>query len=367
MAIPDIYVRRSILFFRSSIAFIGEGEKVQIFLLVLKIIGLVLLGLLALVIFLLLLLLFWPICYRALVSYHGEPYADVKVGWLGIISFKLKYEKGEQSSRLSVIGIPLKKKGGGEKAAGRETGRRKRREKRGAKKQRDEKKEDFKEQESPLLIEKQDKSGDENPVLIENQENEKQEEKRDMSSGKNQIPEKQGPLMKLKGIPGKLKSALISVFSKISAAFGKIKSALLNIKEKIKGIWNKFLRLCHKIKKVHEFINLKENHECVRALLKIGTRLLKHIKPRKIKGFVRFGMDDPCRTGQLLGVLAVFYGFYGKNISIYPEFEESCLDGEVLIKGNMQVGVILFHALRIYLSKELKTLKYNYQQLKEEL
>lgn len=338
MAIRGVYVRRSILFFRSSIAFIGEGEKVQIFLLVLKIIGLVLLGLLALVIFLLLLILFWPIRYRALVSYHDEPSADVRVGWLGIIAFKLKHEKGELWYRLKVIGITLKEKGGSDK-----------------------KNEDFKEPESPLLIEKQedereqDKSGDENPALIE-----KQEEKQDMSSGKNRISEKQGPLMKLK-------SALISVFSKISAVFRKIKGALINIKEKIKGIWNKFLRLCHKIKKVYEFITLKENHDCVRALLKIGTRLLKHIRPRKIKGFVRFGMDDPCRTGQLLGVLSVFYGFYGKNISIYPEFEKSCLDGEVLIKGYMQVGVILFHALKIYLSKEMKTLKYNYQQLKEEL
>lgn len=319
----------------------------QILLLILKIIGLVILGLLALVIFLLLLILFWPIRYRALVSYHSEPFADVRVGWLGMAAFKLKLEKGELWYRLRFLGITLKEKGGSakaKKADKRIKGKRNKRKAgdRGRTKRREETEYgDIENTENTEKTEKTEKTGETERTAVIEQKN--------SGHAESKVKDKK------------------SIASKIAGIFGKIKNILNSIKEKIRDIWNKFLSLCHKIKKVYEFITLKENRDNACALLKIGTRLLKHMRPRKIKGFLRFGTDDPCRTGQILGVLAVFYGFYGKNISIYPEFEKSCFDGEILIRGYMQVGVILFHALKIYLSKELKTLKYNYQQLKEEL
>lgn len=353
-------------------------------LLVLKIIGLVVLGLLALVVFALLLILFWPVRYRALVSYHDAPFADVRVGWIGIVGFKLRFEKSELWYRLRVFWITLKEKGGSGKKKKAKKSRlrgRKRRKDTGNKdsadfSQEEGHKKDKPENKSPepFLQREKDELGGENPEPFPKGEEpgtKKDEAEPSADSTQKADSREVSRISRMaaavRNIAEKIKSAIITAVTKLKDIVGKIKETFLNIRKKIKNIWNKFLRLCHKIKKVYEFITLKENQDCAKAVLKIGTRLLRHMRPRKIKGFVRFGMDDPCRTGQILGVLAVFYGFYGKNISIYPEFESSCLDGEVLIKGYMQIGVILFHALKIYLSKELKTLKYNYQQLKEEL
>jgi hypothetical protein len=41
--------------------------------------------------------------------------------------------------------------------------------------------------------------------------------------------------------------------------------------------------------------------------------LWKQIHPRRMRGKVIFGTGDPCSTGELLGVLALFYAWYGKR------------------------------------------------------
>ena len=71
--------------------------------------------------------------------------------------------------------------------------------------------------------------------------------------------------------------------------------------------------------------------------------LIKHARPRKAKGFVRFGFEDPYKTGQVLAVLSVLYPFYGERIAIYPEFEQAMLQGDISIKGYIR----LLHFVKI--------------------
>ena len=60
---------------------------------------------------------------------------------------------------------------------------------------------------------------------------------------------------------------------------------------------------------------------------------VKHILPQKIEGHVKFGMDDPCTTGQILGGLGIVYGIYGEYLTIEPEFNDSIFEAEVMLKG----------------------------------
>lgn len=101
-----------------------------------------------------------------------------------------------------------------------------------------------------------------------------------------------------------------------------------------------FQKICDKIKMCFEtkekIVTFLENEVHQQAFLKIKKEffwLLKHLRPKKVRGKVRFGFDDPCRTGQVLAGLSVLYPFYGENVEIEPDFENEILTGNLFIKG----------------------------------
>lgn len=108
-----------------------------------------------------------------------------------------------------------------------------------------------------------------------------------------------------------------------------------------------FQSICDKIKMCFEtkekIVTFLENEVHQQAFLKIKKEifwLLKHLRPKEVKGKVRFGFDDPCRTGQVLAGLSVLYPFYGENVEIEPDFENEILTGNLFIKGYIR-GITL--------------------------
>ena len=58
-------------------------------------------------------------------------------------------------------------------------------------------------------------------------------------------------------------------------------------------------------------------------MLKEIKSLIFHIKPKKLQGNIRFGLEDPCLTGEILAVAGVFYPLYGEYFTIEPFFEDA--------------------------------------------
>ena len=81
-----------------------------------------------------------------------------------------------------------------------------------------------------------------------------------------------------------------------------------------------------------------------------------HIMPRKCKGFLRIGMEDPAWTGRILSILGVLYPLYGEKIKIIPEFEQRVFEGEILLAGRIRTVVLLRIGLKLYFNRELKQL-----------
>ena len=81
----------------------------QIFFLILKIIGIILAAVLGLAILLLLLVLFVPVRYRAYgVKKEGECRAEAKISWLlHLISVPVAFREGELSAKIKILGITL--------------------------------------------------------------------------------------------------------------------------------------------------------------------------------------------------------------------------------------------------------------------
>jgi hypothetical protein len=82
--------------------------------------------------------------------------------------------------------------------------------------------------------------------------------------------------------------------------------------------------------------------------------LLKGILPRNVRGEVHFGTEDPALTGEILGGISIFYPIFMDNVKVYPDFEQSCLEGELQIKGRLRLVTVVYIAIRLLLNKNIR-------------
>ena len=94
--------------------------------------------------------------------------------------------------------------------------------------------------------------------------------------------------------------------------------------------------------------------------------LWKQIHPRRMRGKVIFGTGDPCSTGEMLGVLALFYAWYGNGVQIIPDFEQKRIEGNVSFRGRIRMITLICIAWRIIKNKDGRKLLHEWEKWKEE-
>lgn len=128
----------------------------------------------------------------------------------------------------------------------------------------------------------------------------------------------------------KFKSRNLKLFKKIKAVFKKIKQ--------IKYIWDAPVTR--------------------RAVKSIKIRLsgfLNHIKPKKIKGELTIGFEDPAQTASAYAAAAIISGSLGAELIIKPDFEEKKFEAEnLLISGRIFIGYVVILALKLLTDKDVK-------------
>lgn len=153
---------------------------------------------------------------------------------------------------------------------------------------------------------------------------------------------------------------------------GSIKAKLVGIKQKFIGICNKIVAICEKIKKVNdiknafiEYLQREDSKLAIRQIKTILFKALKKILPNKLKLRFKFGFEDPSTTGKILGMSSMFYGIYGENVEIEPDFDNVVLEGEYNLNGKIRLIHIVVAALKIYTNKWLKRfIKFSKKTLK---
>ena len=119
-------------------------------------------------------------------------------------------------------------------------------------------------------------------------------------------------------------------------------------------MWLTFRRFCDKIRRWKEFLTRDTTKAAVKFLLGRGRALLVHILPRKVRGNVTVGFEDPAMTGQLLAAAGVFYPLYKENIQITPVFDRQVLEGNFLIKGRIFGAAFVWTAWKIYRNRNVR-------------
>ena len=112
-----------------------------------------------------------------------------------------------------------------------------------------------------------------------------------------------------------------------------------------------------KLRRLQKFWNLSCTVKTREYLKKYIPRTLKHILPRKVKGYVHYGMDEPYKTGQVTGYLSLLPFVYQKGLSMQPDFEQKVLELDVKLKGRIRLGYLLRIVLNINIWRTLKVAK----------
>ena len=126
-------------------------------------------------------------------------------------------------------------------------------------------------------------------------------------------------------------------------------------------LWNLITKVLGKlektivtVKKIGDFIQDTRTRAFTRLVFRTIRKLLGHIFPRKINGYLHFGFADPSWTGITLGALAVIDPSVRGDFRYEPDFEEKVLEGVVDVKGRIFLFYLLFLGLRLYLDKNTK-------------
>lgn len=274
---------------------------------ILKIVGWILLAILGLILFLILAVLLVPIRYRAEGSYQSKLTAKAAVSWfLRILSLTVVYEEAVHM-RIRIFGIPINCFDGDSENA--------------------------------------EESGE-----VETEPKTAESTKQESGSPK---PTEQEPIKPEPTRPEPIKSE-----SKNAESEKPIPEKNKSQKAKREPVWRRiqerWSQICRKGNAVWSWIQNEENKEMLRLIKRQLFGIVRHILPVKLNGRIKFGFDDPFKTGQILTYVSPFYGLYAKKLELIPVFDEAVLEGDVRMKGRIRIGTILAKAVRLLFNKNIR-------------
>ncbi|MCP1101105.1 hypothetical protein M2454_000506 [Aequitasia blattaphilus] len=127
------------------------------------------------------------------------------------------------------------------------------------------------------------------------------------------------------------------------------------IYDKIESFGAKLEGLEEKKDKIFNFIQDKNHRAALGQVKEKGIILLKRLKPKYLKGNVCLGFEDPYHTGRVAAIYSVFSPWLYERITLYPNFEDRVLEGDLRIKGNVRVIALVCFLLPLVLKREVRT------------
>ncbi|MBQ4283800.1 MAG: hypothetical protein IJB96_07740 [Lachnospira sp.] len=145
---------------------------------------------------------------------------------------------------------------------------------------------------------------------------------------------------------------------RISSVFKRINETCTAVKEKLASTWESIKQkkddTTEKVNDILRIVKDEGNQEFVKFVWEQLKYLLRKLKPKKGHLNAHFGMDDPETTGKIAMYLAVAYGLLGIDMNIQPDFEQKIIEGELYLKGRLQLVTIVIIAVRLYMNKHFK-------------
>lgn len=299
----------------------------SIFLLILKIIGIILLSIISLLLIIIALILFVPIRYRIIANKFEDSdfYAEIKLTWLlHFINILIKYTD-DLYYRVRVILIPIKKSDN-------------------LKKHKNNSKKTKPDPNDTKSIDEGGNISDES-ANEDISDNEISKDKEEIVSTSD-LDENDDDNIKFdenKGIIYKIRFVLTKFFE-----------FLFNIKEKLNEAYNTVVNI---VKDIDYYINaLKDerNKKVISLCLSQASSIINNIKPKIFNGNLTIGIDEPYTMGQILSIYGILFPIIHDKITINPVYDKEVIEGDLYIKGRISVFVLIRAAIKIYFNRDYK-------------
>ena len=132
--------------------------------------------------------------------------------------------------------------------------------------------------------------------------------------------------------------------------------ALRGIAQMLKGLLENAEGIRENVNYYRGLLTEEESLKTVRLIRTHLIKLLSHVKPGRLSVNLTVGADDPSITGKVLAVNGMLYPWIGEAVCITPDFEKECLYGDFCAKGRIRACVALYHILRVILDRRTWTL-----------
>lgn len=119
------------------------------------------------------------------------------------------------------------------------------------------------------------------------------------------------------------------------------------------GLKERWEEIKKKYKRFKKFWNLECTTKAKAYIKKYIFGALKHLLPRKIKGYVRYGFEDPSTTGMVTGYLSLMPFMYQKGFYPQPDFDNKIIEADVKAKGHFFIGYFIRIAFKPCIWKTL--------------
>lgn len=330
---------------------------ISILLTCLKVIGVVILSIIALFLIVLLICLFAPFFYRISAEYDHQLLLKGRLTWLfGLFKIEFDYDKQFQKT-IFIAGFkwnPSRKADKPKKKSGFHKGQELKEEHESTAQAQNKAKLEA----TTQAVQNKDKleatvQPVQNKVKLEAttqavQNKTDQEFKRKAESGDTNNRSKKCQ-RKSRRAHQKLKDRLLQ---RIHLIIAKVKKFVCNIKY-----------ILQNISEYYELLMQENTKKAIRKVFCRLKRLLKALLPRKMHADVFFGMEDPASMGMILAVYGAMYPVLGSKISLYPDYENMMFKMQAKAKGRFILASLLYQILRVWFDKNVQAI---IQKLKKE-
>ena len=299
----------------------------SIFLLILKIIGIILLSIISLLLIIIALILFVPIRYRIIANKFEDSdfYAEIKLTWLlHFINILIKYTD-DLYYRVRVILIPIKKSDN-------------------LKKHKNNSKKTEPDPNDTKSIDERENISDKS-VNEDISDNEISKNKEEIVSTSD-LDENDNDNIKFdenKGIIYKIRFVLTKFFE-----------FLFNIKEKLNEAYNTVVNIVQDIDYYINALKDERNKKVISLCLSQASSIINNIKPKVFNGNLTIGIDEPYTMGQILSIYGILFPIIHDKITINPVYDKEVIEGDLYIKGRISVFVLIRAAIKIYFNRDYK-------------
>lgn len=332
----------------------------NIILMILKVNGIIAAVLIGILIVLIIEILWVPFRYRIVASKYEKIKVRINFSWLlRLICILIQYEDSKLIYRIRVFGIPI--------LDSRRTKKEKKRNKKIKKKPKLDEQRKAKTSSKHLELKKEEIDQENDELQIN------QTILRESDVEQEKVPTKNRnlePKINHRSMKYRIRKIIVTIktlLRKLSSFVRKIINGFGSLKERLKTAIDLIKKVMAYPKKVGEFLNDADNKAAIGLIFQSMKLIVKHASPKRVKGEIILGFDDPCTTGQVLGGISVATAYMNiRKLRIIPEFQEAKLEGFIRAKGRIYSFVVLRIIIRLIRDKHFQIFKDRLKQLKED-